>query len=389
MAPNYANLYMAYLEANHVFKLPHQLMYYRRYIDDIFMVYQHPIATLEDFQAKLNSIWPMIKFTFDCSSTQVTYLDINVIKQGNRLLVQPYFKPTNTFSYLLPSSYHHKAVFKGIYRGENIRLLRNSSNEATYLKMMDLLNQKFTDRGYRDIITYNPPEPFCNRHQYLTPNTKSKPDSLTIVCTLDKNTNRVPKRTLEHFQDTRKILYDKTVLFSYLNHPNIQQKVSKTSIEHTISSHNTTLYPIPTTTRVTYPARNIKCRTPGCATCPQIMERYRVVSYQTHQHYPIKDIYSCNTKSAIYLLECPLCFKQYIGETGTTIRNRMKHHRNASHRDVNRPIYRHLKEHDIPFENLRLTIIEQIATTTLRKQCELQLIRELKTKLPFGLNVMK
>ena len=43
----------------------------------------------------------------------------------------------------------------------------------------------------------------------------------------------------------------------------------------------------------------------------------------------INDIFSCDTKHAIYLLQCTICGKQYIGESGTTVRIRMRHHRNT------------------------------------------------------------
>jgi len=66
----------------------------------------------------------------------------------------------------------------------------------------------------------------------------------------------------------------------------------------------------------------------------------------------------------------------------------MKHHRNASQANTNRPIYRHLKEHDIKFQSLKLTIIKQINDRMERKQQELTLIKELKTKIPLGLNVI-
>ena len=68
----------------------------------------------------------------------------------------------------------------------------------------------------------------------------------------------------------------------------------------------------------------------------------------------------------------------------------MKHHRNASQANTNRPIYRHLKEHDIKFQSLKLTIIKQIndRMETMIEWRGNTLIKELKTKIPLGLNVI-
>lgn len=394
MAPNYANLYMSHLEENYIFKLPNQPTYYRRYIDDILLIYDHSTEKLTQFQSELNSIRPTIQFTFETSTTTVTYLDINIIKDNNRIRIEPHFKPTNTFSYVKPSSNHHNSVFKGIYRGENIRILRNSTTETTYLQTMDFLKHKFQNRGYINIIARNPPEPFDTRSQHLTATSESRSPSLTIVSTLDRNRNFIKAikdnwTIFANDQDTRKNLYTKPIRFSHTNHPSIQQKVTRSRIEQTIPSCNSKLYPPPTINRINYPARNIKCRTTGCASCPQLQESHQCVSYQTRKSHPIHNIYSCDTKFAIYLLECPKCFKQYIGETGQTIRNRMRHHRNASNKEINRPIYHHLKEHAIPFQAFKLTIIKQVHNTDERKKQELALIKQFKTHLPFGLNVIK
>ena len=54
----------------------------------------------------------------------------------------------------------------------------------------------------------------------------------------------------------------------------------------------------------------------------------------------------------------------------------MRHHRNASVGNTNRPIYRHLKEHNINFQSLKLTIIKEVKDRTERKQQELALIKE-------------
>ena len=55
---------------------------------------------------------------------------------------------------------------------------------------------------------------------------------------------------------------------------------------------------------------------------PNLPKRSRYYSYQTKQYFEIPDIYSCDTTAAIYLSECNICHKQYIGETHVTIRNR-------------------------------------------------------------------
>ena len=84
-----------------------------------------------------------------------------------------------------------------------------------------------------------------------------------------------------------------------------------------------------------------------------------------------------------------MCAKQYIGESGTTIRACMKHHCNAYNSNVNRPIYQHAKSHGKKLDCFSITIIDQVPNIDERKQKEKYYINLLKTKLPFGLNVIK
>ena len=120
----------------------------------------------------------------------------------------------------------------------------------------------------------------------------------------------------------------------------------------------------------------------------------RVNNYRGEIHtimqscYAIPDVFSCDTVGAIYILDCEICGKQYVGETGTTVRSRMKHHKNATHSDLNRPVYSHLRAHRKDFNIFSITIIDQITNMKERKEKEKQYIDVLKTKLPFGLNVL-
>ena len=138
-----------------------------------------------------------------------------------------------------------------------------------------------------------------------------------------------------------------------------------------------------------FPAKLIKCRTTNCSTCHILTNRRNFICYQTKHRYEIRETYSCDTNNAIYILECSICNKQYVGETGTSIRVRMRHHRNMNNSNTDRPIYRHTKLHHGDFNIYKLIIIEQVTDKTNRKIKESQWIKELRTKLPFGLNVIQ
>ena len=51
---------------------------YLRYIDNIFVIWQHGEDKLEKFHAYVNSIHPNIRLTLTSSAANISYLDISV-----------------------------------------------------------------------------------------------------------------------------------------------------------------------------------------------------------------------------------------------------------------------------------------------------------------------
>ncbi|EDO31410.1 predicted protein, partial [Nematostella vectensis] len=70
MAPSYANLFMAKVENEIIDSSPVKPYLWRRYIDDIFMIWTEGEDALREFMAHMNSIHRTIKFTFEWSTSQ-------------------------------------------------------------------------------------------------------------------------------------------------------------------------------------------------------------------------------------------------------------------------------------------------------------------------------
>ena len=390
LAPNYANLFMANLESKFIFSYHKQPIYYRRYIDDIFFIWAHGSTELDIFIDHLNTIHPTIKFTKNISNSTITYLDLDIYISQNKYHTKTHFKSTNTFSYLHGHSNHPKSTFKGIFKGENIRILRNTSDESNYNTTMTFISNQFKRRQYPPHLTTST-IPFADRHLYLGSVSRDHNYASNFITTFDPTLSLKehlaedwPRLSSHH--DLRKCFSDPPNI-TYRHSPNLAQLLIRAKLNHHINSELPTIN-TPQIQPISYPAKNIPCRNAQCGTCLQLTNRSHYSSYQTKQYYSISDIFSCDTSHAIYLLECTICNKQYVGETHTTIRNRMRHHRNMSSTATNRPIYAHIQHHQAAFSIFSITIIDQVMNLTLRKQKEIHYISILKTQVPFGLNVI-
>jgi hypothetical protein len=103
-----SNIYMEHFEDIALDTANHKPAKWLRYIDDIFMVWPHGPARLQQFLHHLNSVRPTIKFTMEVGANDtLPFLDILIMKLGPKLSTKVYRKPTHTGCYLHFKSDQH------------------------------------------------------------------------------------------------------------------------------------------------------------------------------------------------------------------------------------------------------------------------------------------
>ena len=73
MAPNYAIIFVHYLEINMLNKSTLKPKAWLRFIDDIFMIWSYGIQALTLFMDMLNSHHPTIKFTYEYNKHEIFF----------------------------------------------------------------------------------------------------------------------------------------------------------------------------------------------------------------------------------------------------------------------------------------------------------------------------
>ena len=107
LAPSYANLFMVKFEDKYVYTYKDQPYWWKRYIDDIFLLWPLGKPKLDMFVSYLNSCHPTIKFTAHISEVSVDFLDTIVqILQNGTLITNLFTKPTDSHNYLHYCSCH-------------------------------------------------------------------------------------------------------------------------------------------------------------------------------------------------------------------------------------------------------------------------------------------
>ena len=150
MAPPYAIIYLDELERGFLENYHLQPLVWWRYIDDIFMLWQHGEKELKKFLDILNCYHPSIKFTWDYAREKINFLDGNVIRKDNQLITYLYIKPTDTHQYLHASSCHVYHCKKSIPYSQALRLNRICSENYLFDKRCNDLEMWLKERGYSD-----------------------------------------------------------------------------------------------------------------------------------------------------------------------------------------------------------------------------------------------
>ena len=130
MGPNYANLFVGYVEKQ-IFEcytgpLPD---FYGRFIDDCLGTASCSRTELDCFINFVNNFHPALQFTWEISETSVSFLDILVSINGNGLSTSVFYKPTDSHSYLLFSSCRPKHTKTSIPYSQFLHLRRLCSED--------------------------------------------------------------------------------------------------------------------------------------------------------------------------------------------------------------------------------------------------------------------
>jgi len=157
MAVAFANIFMGTVESQILRRSVLKPLVRKRYIDDIFSIWNINKDEVTQFIEQANSHHPTIKFTAEVSDTDTTFLDTSIYK-GERFANEPsildiktHFKPTETFQYTHFSSCHPPGVKKGFIKGA-LRLLRTNSSETTFKTAVSNFKTHLKERGYPETL---------------------------------------------------------------------------------------------------------------------------------------------------------------------------------------------------------------------------------------------
>ena len=224
MAVSFANIFMAEIETKIILQSDTKPREWKRYIDDVFSLWDNDKKGVDRFIEQANKFHPTIKFTAEISENEITFLDTTVFKgerfkQVSILDIKTHFKPTETFQFTHFASCHPPGVKYGFIKGEAIRLLRTNSSKKTFEESLVKFKQRLKARGYpentieRSLSEVN----FASRQSALTQKKKSHERILPFVTTYHPAVKNVKQILMEQWS----LIQDQPLLKTIFKNPPI------------------------------------------------------------------------------------------------------------------------------------------------------------------------
>ena len=149
VAPCYVNTFMGWFEDTFVYGYTPAPHLWKRYIDDIFVIWTNGNQTLATFVQHLNECMPSMKFEMEMSREKVCFLDVTVILNPNdSISTDLYTKPTDIHNYLYYRSAHPKHCRAGLPFSQFLRIKRICSDNNTFVDRCRDMSRHFIRANY-------------------------------------------------------------------------------------------------------------------------------------------------------------------------------------------------------------------------------------------------
>ena len=397
-APDYANIFMSVID-DEILKLSDKIKLFKRFLDDIYMVFKGNYDDLHSLLEEINEIHPNIKFTIEhtkgfnteeehckhCDKTlsdSLPFLDTHTKIHEKKILVDLYKKPTDKNMYLLTSSAHPTHTFKNIPFSLALRIVRICSLPEVRDQRLEELKNLLISREYKPGIIDAaimrakaiPRSEAIKRVERKT-NTNRVVFAVKYDPRLPSVTNIVRKHWRTMTQDPyMKEVFENPPLVAYKRNQNLRDLLIKAKVPK----------------KQRRPQRNLpgmyKCN--NCPICPYIKTDKLIKAHSSDCKVELTKRYTCQSKNLVYVISCSKCGLQYVGETEKSLQTRFSQHLGYVRNDhLKKATGQHFNLPGHSLDNMKVSVIETINNKSefYRKNREKHYIEKLNTKYK-GLN---
>lgn len=149
ISPILAEFFMDYMEESiEKLKSFKNVFFYRRYVDDILIIWTGTNRQLHMFLEEINKINKSIQFTMEKGGNQINFLDIGIEITNNKLDFSIYRKPTYSDNIIHNTSRHHISHKLSVFHSLIHRLLHVPLNCINFNNELNVIKTIAKNNGY-------------------------------------------------------------------------------------------------------------------------------------------------------------------------------------------------------------------------------------------------
>lgn len=282
----------------------------------------------------------------------------------------------------MPKSCHPSHLTKSIPFSQALRLRRICSNDESLKKRLGQLKNNLRRRGYRYKTIKEGFQKIHNipRSSLLQYKAKKKCKRTPCVLTYHPCLKNSHNTIREHWasverNSTLSKVFPEPPMIAFRQPDSLRSLLVRAEI----SKPNLT------------PGESRSCGDKRCKCCNQMHHSSSFTSTVTGKRYKIFCNVHCKSANVIYLLHCPICGLQYVGESKQPFHKRLNGHRSDLTKKPLLPVSQHfrLPNHCLDdFNKMKIFIVEQntIWSDLQRVKREGFWIKELRVLHPHGIN---
>ena len=333
-----------------------RIILWKRFIDDVLMLFRGTKNECQELVNWLNSLMPnTVKFKFEFSGEKVNFLDLEIFLKDGLLMTNLYVKPTNSQLFLDFLSNHPQHCKESIPYSQALRVIERCSLPEDRDSQLEDLEQKFKERNYPpDIIDKQFRRAKQNdRKTLIQQKRKNKKNNDKVRLIFTHNSANPPihqwlREAKGHLEknDQAKDL-GKKIQICHKQPPNLQ-RIAGGCKDGTRTGNQAVPNP-----------GCFKCK--NCRVlCPKLNETKYFKSTATKKQYTIRDHVTCNSDWLVYLGTCLKCRGQYVGKSQTSLKLRHSNHKQEIKKQTGGLGHHYGGREGCGYENMTLTIIEQV-----------------------------
>ena len=360
LAPTYACLGMGKYEKlvfNSNQDLLQKVLLWKRFIDDVLMLFKGNKQECEEFVGWLNSLMPgVVKFKFDFSFDKIEFLDLIISIENQKLKTNLFIKPTNKQLYLDFNSNHPLHCKESIPFSQALRVVERCATPEDRDVQLENLKTKLEERNYPpNLVDMQLARAKAKDRKSLIfqqrKQKKMKDDKVRFIFTHNHANPPIHKWVRESKQllarnDKAKEM-GKRIQIGSKQPRNLQRLVGGYKGEPT--------GPVDTLANAGCTKCN-RCK----VSCPILNQTKTFKSTNTSKIYPIRQKVDCNSDWVIYLATCKQCRGQYVGKSKNKFKTRHSGHKQEIKNNIGGLGHHYRERGGCGYDNISITIIEQV-----------------------------